>query len=88
MESKHFMKVYDISDITKNNLKQEDTTIGFEISFESIAKSLIEMEENKIMAYLYKKYKDSSVSKVYVLSEKDFEKYLKDTLPKWLGKEN
>lgn len=84
---KKFMKCYDISDITKNNKMPDCTRIGYEISFEYIAKSLIEYEDNEIMSYLYNKYKDSTISKVHVISREDFEKYLKETLPNWLGKE-
>ena len=58
---------------------------NFEIRyvFEETLKEFIEKQDEEILKFLYEKYKDTDISKVYVLSKPEFEKFLLEMLPKW-----
>ena len=57
---------------------------NFDIAFEEITKSFAEQTDEAIINYLYEKYKDTDISRIYVLSKPDFEKFLLEMLPKYM----
>lgn len=86
---KDIVEVYDLpmkaKEITKDNL---GTTFKYNlgISFVEIAESFAKAQDEEVFKWLYEKYKDTDVSKVYVLSKADFEEFLLEMLPKWKRK--
>ena len=54
----------------------------------SLVEELVIMRQKEIDEHivdeLYKVYKDTAISEVYIIGEKEFEAYLKATLPKYL----
>jgi hypothetical protein len=52
-------------------------------TFEQTLKEFTEKRDEAILSFLYEKYKDTDISKVYVLSRPEFEKFLLEMLPKW-----
>lgn len=86
---KNVMKTYEmpynakkIQDIDFEN----STPVKFNlvIAFEEITKSFAEKTDEAIVNYLYGKYKDTDVSRVFVLSEPDFKDFLEKMLPKYM----
>ena len=71
------------------NLEKDNTYKIFDgFSIETCAKRVVEFEDNQIVSYLYDKYKETDISKIYVISKPDFERFLKEMLPKWKENKN
>ena len=86
--NKDVLKEYNLP----NKLKLYETTengikvnFGIKYAFEVMLKEFTEKQDEKILNFLYEKYKDTDVSTVYVLSKPEFEKFLLEMLPKWKG---
>lgn len=58
---------------------------NFDIAFEEITKSFAEQTDEAIINYLYEKYKNTDISKIYVLSKPDFKDFLETMLPKYMN---
>lgn len=71
-------------DLFKNNGATFQTQM--KIAFETLIESFAKKQDDEIAKFLYDKYKDTDVSDVYVLSEKDFKDFLIEMLPKWRKK--
>ena len=76
-----------------NYIKQEranDYSTSFnyslKIAFEEITTSFANQLDKALIDYLYKKYINTDVSQVYVLSLPEFEKFLLEMLPKYMEK--
>ena len=69
----------------KVDLRDDGTMMQaqIKIAFEKMAESFAKKQDDEILKFLYDKYKDTDVSDVYVLSEKDFKDFLLEMLPKW-----
>ena len=57
---------------------------NFDIAFEEITNSFVKQTDEAIVNYLYEKYKNTDVSRMYVLSKTDIEKFLLEMLPIWI----
>ena len=70
-------------------IKQEPEKIGeyvYEITNKFVYETAKQWNDFMIDA-LYKTYKKLGVSRVLLICEEDFERYLKETLPDWIKKE-
>jgi len=61
---------------------------GIKYAFEQTLKEFTEKQNEAILKFLYERYKDTDISKVYVLSRPEFEKFLIEMLPKWRRKDD
>lgn len=68
-------------------LKQnEDGSFVYQIA-EKIAMTRQQKVNKEVINFLYQAYKDTDVSKVFVLDMGQFERFLKEMLPKWREEE-
>ena len=84
--NKDIMKRYHLGFKPQEVETKNDGTIfktQINIAFEKMAESFAKKQDDEILKFLYKKYKDTNVSDVYVLSEKDFKTFLLEMLPVW-----
>lgn len=63
--------------------KNEDGSFVYEI-VESMAMSRQQKVDKAVLEFLYEAYKDTEVSKVLVVDEEQFGRFLKEMLPIWL----
>lgn len=81
------LKIYELPNpIKKVNLDDNSMNFNFSynIGFEEIISKFSEQEEEATINYLYEKYKNTDVSKIYVLSKPEFEDFLFTMLPKYI----
>lgn len=88
--SKEFMRRYTLDrepkDITIKDLEQPyESTFDFQMkmAFETMVESFAKKSDKEIIDFLYKKYMNTDVKDVFLLSEKDFKQFLLEMLPKW-----
>lgn len=88
--SKEFMRRYTLDrepkDITIKDLEQpyESTfELQMKMAFETMVESFAKKADKEIIDFLYKKYMNTDVKDVFLLSEKDFKQFLLEMLPKW-----
>ena len=88
--SKEVLKSYNLEFNTpyiKQDVNLNSTTRNFNLSFalETISEKFSKQLDEKLIDWLYNKYKGTNVSKVYVLSEEEFKDFLIKMLPKYRG---
>lgn len=89
-ESKEIVKNYNFPEHCKQpKIFENSTKVEYymQIAFEEITDSFTKQNDKAILNWIYKKYKDTDVSNVYVLSKEDFKNFLLEMLPKWRAKQ-
>lgn len=89
-KNKEFLRNYNLPNyIKQERINDYSTSFNYslKIAFEEITKSFAEQTDKAIIDYLYKKYINTDVSQVYVLSLPEFEKFLLEMLPKYMKKD-
>ena len=88
--SKEFMRRYTLDrepkDISIKDLKQPYDSafeLQMKMAFETMVESFAKKTDKEIIDFLYKKYINTDVKDVFLLSEKDFKQFLLEMLPKW-----
>ena len=82
---KNIMTAINFPKNTETELKRnEDGTFSFDYKIaEKIAITAVANVDNAIIKAMYQVYKDTDVSKIFVLDMGQFERFLREMLPKW-----
>lgn len=83
--SKEFMRRYTLERELKDLEQPHESIFDFQMkmAFETMVESFAKKSDKEIIDFLYKKYMNTDVKDVFLLSETDFKQFLLETLPKW-----
>ena len=90
MENNKVLKTYTLpNSIKQERLDPNATACKYTLSvaYEQIATEFAKQDDEALMNFLYEKYKDTDIARVYVLSRPEFEDFLLKMLPKYLNRE-